>query len=310
MEPIQSTNDSRGCDAQSPGRAQAWGPDRRRRRGRAVACGVRRRRPARRGRPGRAPGPRAPARRPLRPITFLLGRRRPEHRTGPAEGLRRLQGPAPGIDGTSGRSRALAPNGIGSRAPLAVGRTGRAHQIDGLFVRAWTRDGLLADLGADPEVAEVLARVPEHFQLAGPGETTTRAFPLAVTRGVQTTGLYYNKALLDRAGLEPPATIADLKAMVKPLAALGAAPLVHCAGDAPFNPLLVMWLLPMIAGRAGDPLASSRGRSRATSATTAPSGSKRSRRSPTCRPRASCCRAPVPRITRPCSCSSWRARRP
>jgi arabinogalactan oligomer / maltooligosaccharide transport system substrate-binding protein len=126
--------------------------------------------------------------------------------------------------------------------------------IDGLFVRAWARDGLLADLGADPRLAEVLARVPGRFHLAGLGKDTTRAFPLALSRGVQTTGMYYNKALLDRAGLEPPRTIADLEAMVEPLSALGAAPLVHCSGDAPFNPLLVMWLLPMIAERAGDPL--------------------------------------------------------
>ena len=114
--------------------------------------------------------------------------------------------------------------------------------IDGQLVRAWVRDGLLADLGADPRLAAMLARVPERFHLGGLGETTTRAFPLALTRGVHTTGIYYNKALLDRAGLEPPRTIADLKAMVKPLAALGVAPLVHRSGDVFFNPLLVIWL--------------------------------------------------------------------
>jgi arabinogalactan oligomer / maltooligosaccharide transport system substrate-binding protein len=142
-----------------------------------------------------------------------------------------------------------------ARAALESGEPVGLVMIDGLFVRAWTRDGLLADLGADPGLAEVLARVPAPFHLGGLGETTTRAFPLAMSQGVQTTGLYYNKALLDQAGLEPPKTIADLKAMVKPLAALGVAPLVHCAGDAPFDPLLVMWLLPMIAERGGDPLA-------------------------------------------------------
>ena len=67
--------------------------------------------------------------------------------------------------------------------------------------------------------------------------------------------MYYNKALLDRARSEPPRTIADLKAMVEPLAALGVAPLVHCSGDVFFNQILVTWLLPMIAERAGDPLA-------------------------------------------------------
>ena len=141
-----------------------------------------------------------------------------------------------------------------ARAALESGEPIGLILVDGLFVRAWTRDGLLADLGADPRLADVLARVPGRFRLGGLGETTARAFPLALSKGVQTTGLYYNKALLDRAGLEAPKTIADLKAMVKPLAALGAAPLVHCAGDAPFNPLLVMWLLPMIAERIGDPL--------------------------------------------------------
>jgi ABC-type glycerol-3-phosphate transport system substrate-binding protein len=142
-----------------------------------------------------------------------------------------------------------------ARAQLESGEPVGLLMLDGLFVRAWTRDGLLADLGADPGLAGVLARVPDRFRLGGLGDASTRAFPLALSKGVQTTGLYYNKELLDRAGLEPPRTIADMKAMVKPLAALGAAPLVHPSGDVPFNPLLVMWLLPMTAERAGDTVA-------------------------------------------------------
>jgi ABC-type glycerol-3-phosphate transport system substrate-binding protein len=141
-----------------------------------------------------------------------------------------------------------------ARAALEAGEPVGLVMIDGLFVRAWARDGLLADLGADPAMATVLARVPPSYHVAGPGEATTRAFPLALSRGVQTTGLYFNKALLDQAGLEPPTTIADFKAMVAPLAALGAAPLVHCSGDVSFNTLLVTWVLPMIAERTGDPL--------------------------------------------------------
>ena len=141
-----------------------------------------------------------------------------------------------------------------ARAALESGEPVGLVMIDGLFVRAWARDGLLADLGADPRMAAVLARVPPSFHLAGPGEATTRAFPLALSRGVLTTGLYYNKALLDQAGLKPPKSIADLKAMVNPLSALGVAPLVHCSGDISFNTLLVTWVLPMIAERTGDPL--------------------------------------------------------
>ena len=55
--------------------------------------------------------------------------------------------------------------------------------------------------------------MPGRFHLAGPGETVTRAFPLALSQGVQTTGMYYNKAMLDRAGLVAPRTITDLKAL-------------------------------------------------------------------------------------------------
>ncbi len=141
-----------------------------------------------------------------------------------------------------------------ARATMESGEPVGLVMIDGLFVRAWVRDGLLADLGRDHGLADVLARVPERFHLGGVAEATTRAFPLALSRGVHTTGLYYNKALLDKANLVPPRTMADLKAMVAPLSALGAAPLVHCSGDVSFNSLLITWILPMIAGRAGDPL--------------------------------------------------------
>jgi ABC-type glycerol-3-phosphate transport system substrate-binding protein len=140
-----------------------------------------------------------------------------------------------------------------ARAAMASGEPIALIGIDGQSVRAWARDGLLADLEADPQMAQVLARVPKQFHLSGPGETTTRAFPLAVSGGVYTTGMYYNKAILDRAGLGPPKTIADLKAMVKPLSALGVAPLAFNSGDVFYNPLLVTWVLPMITG--ADPLA-------------------------------------------------------
>jgi ABC-type glycerol-3-phosphate transport system substrate-binding protein len=142
-----------------------------------------------------------------------------------------------------------------ARAAVSAGEPVGLVLINGQQVRGWVRDGLLADLDSDPGLADVLARVPERYHLSGPGETATRAFPLALTRGVHTTGIYYNKALLDEAGLGPPTTIADLKAMVQPLAELGAAPLVHCSGDVFFNQMLVTWLLPMIAERSGDPLA-------------------------------------------------------
>ena len=186
----------------------------------------------------------------------LLAEGRSGHRAGPEAVFDDFKAQNPAIDWDIRAIPGLGPEWDRlARAAMESGEPVGLVMLDGLFIRAWARDGLLADLGADPRMAEVLARVPEQFHLGGLGEGSTRALPLAVTRGVQTTGIYYNKALLDRAGLEPPRTIADLKAMVEPLAALGVAPLVHPAGDTPFNPLLVMWLLPMIAERTGDPLA-------------------------------------------------------
>jgi ABC-type glycerol-3-phosphate transport system substrate-binding protein len=138
-----------------------------------------------------------------------------------------------------------------ARAMLAAGEPVDLTTIDGQQVRAWARDGPLADLSADPNVSAVLERVPARFQIAGPGESARRVIPLAVTSGVHTTGLYYNKALLDEASLAPPRTIADLEPMVEPLARLGSAPLVHCSGDVFFNQILLTWVLPQIAERSG-----------------------------------------------------------
>ena len=142
-----------------------------------------------------------------------------------------------------------------ARASIAAGEPVGLVMINGQQVRGWARDGLLAPLGDDPATAAVLARIPTQFHLAGPGEATVRAIPLAVTFGVHTTGLFYNRAILEEAGLAPPMTIAELEATVQPLAALGVAPLVHCSGDVFFNQMLISWLLPMIAERTGgDPL--------------------------------------------------------
>ena len=191
-----------------------------------------------------------------RSITLLVGGGDPSTEPGLKQGFDGFKAQNPGVEWDI---RALPGGGPEwdrlARASIASGEPVGLIAIDGLFIRAWTRDGLLADLDADPRMTDILARVPSKFHLGGLGTNGTRALPLAMTRGLHTTGLYYNKAILDKAGLEPPKRIADFKAMVKPLAALGAAPLVHCSGDLFFNPLLVMWVLPMIAERKGDPLA-------------------------------------------------------
>ena len=138
-----------------------------------------------------------------------------------------------------------------ARTVITAGEPVDLVMINGQQLRGWVRDGLLADLGADPALATVLERVPERFHLGGAGEPATRVLPLALSWGVHTTGLFYNKALLDEAGLAVPTTFADLQAAVEPLAELGAAPLVHCCGDVIFNQMLITWILPMIAERTG-----------------------------------------------------------
>jgi ABC-type glycerol-3-phosphate transport system substrate-binding protein len=141
-----------------------------------------------------------------------------------------------------------------ARASIASGEPVGLVFINGQQVRGWIRDGLLADLRAEPAMADVLARVPEQFHLGGFGEDAVRALPLALTRGVDTTGLFYNRALLDRAEVEVPRTFDDLRASVEPLAAIGVAPLVHCSGDVFFNQMLITWILPMLAERSVDPI--------------------------------------------------------
>jgi ABC-type glycerol-3-phosphate transport system substrate-binding protein len=141
-----------------------------------------------------------------------------------------------------------------ARAAMASGDPIDLIMINGQQVGGWERDGLLADLSPFPELADVLARVPEQFHFGGVGQSTTRVFPLAVTLGIDTTGLYFNKALLDKAGIAPPSTIADLKASVAPLSKIGVASLVHNSGDAPFNQILLTWILPQIAERTTDPI--------------------------------------------------------
>ena len=84
--------------------------------------------------------------------------------------------------------------------------------------------------------------------LAAQSDDPRHPFTLPVVHAspVHVTALFYNKALLDKADLQPPRTLADMKAMVQPLKALGAVPLVHPSGEVSWNPLLVTWIQPML----------------------------------------------------------------
>ena len=60
--------------------------------------------------------------------------------------------------------------GPAGRASIGSGEPVGLVAIDGLFVRAWTRDGLLADLDADPRMTECSRASRSKFHLGGLGE--------------------------------------------------------------------------------------------------------------------------------------------
>jgi raffinose/stachyose/melibiose transport system substrate-binding protein len=134
-----------------------------------------------------------------------------------------------------------------ARTTLSAGEQVDLVNINGLYLRAWVRDNLLEDLSTYPQLAAAFGSVDPSF-LAAQSDDPQHPFalPLLHASPVHVTALFYNKALLDKAGLQPPKTLADMPAMVQPLKALGAVPLVHPSGEASWNPLLVMWIQPML----------------------------------------------------------------
>ena len=134
-----------------------------------------------------------------------------------------------------------------ARTTLSAGEQVDLVNINGLFMRAWVRDSLLDDLSTYPQLTAPLGSVDPSF-LAAQSDDPQHPFalPLLHASPVHVTAIFYNKALLDRAGLQPPKTLADMQAMVQPLKALGAVPLVHPSGEVSWNPLLVTWIQPML----------------------------------------------------------------
>jgi raffinose/stachyose/melibiose transport system substrate-binding protein len=134
-----------------------------------------------------------------------------------------------------------------ARTTLLSGEQVDVVNINGQFIRAWVRDGLLADLSTHAELEKAFSNVDSSF-LAAQSDDPKHPFalPLIHASPVHVTALFYNKTLLDRAGLQPPNTLDDMKAMVQPLKSLGAVPMVHPSGDVGWNPLLVCWIQPML----------------------------------------------------------------
>ena len=112
------------------------------------------------------------------PITVLMGGGDPSTEPALKKVYDDFKAQNPGIEWDIRAIPGLGPDWDRlARAAMESGEPVGMILIDGLFVRAWTRDGLLADLGADPGLADVLARVPERFHLGGLGEASARAFP-------------------------------------------------------------------------------------------------------------------------------------
>jgi raffinose/stachyose/melibiose transport system substrate-binding protein len=134
-----------------------------------------------------------------------------------------------------------------ARTSVSAGEQVDLLNINGQFVRAWVRDNLLDDLATHPELSAAFAKVDPSF-LAAQADDPKHPYALPVFHAspVQVTALFYNKTILDKAGVQPPKTFADMRAMVEPLKKIGAVPLVHPAGEIWWNPLLVMWIQPML----------------------------------------------------------------
>src|SRR5690242_1800470 len=109
-----------------------------------------------------------------------------------------------------------------ARTTLLSGDQVDLVNINGQFIRAWVRDGLLNDLSQQAQLTSAFGSIDPSF-LAAQSDDPSHSFVLPVTHAspVHVTALFYNKALLDRAGLQPPKTLDDMKAMVQPLKAMG-----------------------------------------------------------------------------------------
>jgi raffinose/stachyose/melibiose transport system substrate-binding protein len=134
-----------------------------------------------------------------------------------------------------------------ARTTVLAGEQVDVVNINGQFIRAWVRDNLLEDLSGHSQLTARFGNVDPAF-VAAQSDDPKRPFtlPLIHASPVHVTVLFYNKALLDRAGLQPPTSLEDMRAMVQPLKSLGAVPLVHPSGDIGWNPLLVAWIQPML----------------------------------------------------------------
>jgi ABC-type glycerol-3-phosphate transport system substrate-binding protein len=97
-----------------------------------------------------------------------------------------------------------------ARTTVSAGEQVDLLNINGLFIRSWVRDNLLDDLSTHSQLTASFGNVDQSF-LAAQSDDPRHPFAVPVIHAspVHVTALFYNKALLDKAGLQPPRTLAD-----------------------------------------------------------------------------------------------------
>src|SRR5438270_700051 len=90
------------------------------------------------------------------------------------------------------------------RTPHLSGQQVDLVNINGQFIRAWVRDGLLDDLSAHGQLQNAFASVNPSFLAAqSDGARDSLALPVTHASPAHVTAFFYNKSLLDKAGLQP-----------------------------------------------------------------------------------------------------------
>lgn len=109
------------------------------------------------------------------------------------------------------------------------------------WVAEFARLGYLAPLDGTPALDK-----PEDQLKAAAGSTRYEGKTYAVPQVTDTLGLFYNKRLLNKAGVEVPQSVADIKKSAKKIKDKTGATALYLRGDDPY------WYLPYLYGEGGD----------------------------------------------------------
>ncbi|MBH5334519.1 extracellular solute-binding protein [Streptomyces pactum] len=110
---------------------------------------------------------------------------------------------------------------------------------------AWTQDlaniGYLAPLDDTPALDKQLDYLPQAM-----ASTKFEGKTYGVPQVIDTMGLFYNKKMLDEAGVKPPTTLTELKAAAKKIKEKTGKTGLYLRGDDAY------WFLPFLYGEGGD----------------------------------------------------------